>query len=146
MKFLSLDFVYVLPYCELSFCHRDHFRVSNYHFFFKRFKSGLKFKENVPWGLSNHGFINISWYWWGIKVVQKKPIAMSPKQLLAPKFQNICDYQFYWSLVQKILLTGFNLRYFKISQKMLFWKRWNWERMQRMSSIAVLNGHSGKPV
>jgi hypothetical protein len=61
------------------------------------------------------------------------------------KFWNIFDYQFYWSLFQKIPLTGFILRYFKISQKMLFWNRWNWERMHRMSSIAVLNGHSGKP-
>ena len=28
-KCLNLDFVYVLPYCELSFYHRDHCRVSN---------------------------------------------------------------------------------------------------------------------
>ena len=61
------------------------------------------------------------------------------------KFQNICDYQFYWSLCHKILHTGFNLGYFKISQQIFFWKWWNWERMQRMNSIAVLNGHSGKP-
>ena len=38
------------------------------------------------------------------------------------KFQSICDYQYCWSLVQKFLLTGFILRYFKISQKMLFLK------------------------
>ena len=60
MKFLNLDFVYVLPYCELSFCDRDHCRVSNYHILSKNFKSGLRFKKNVPCGLSNHGFINIS--------------------------------------------------------------------------------------
>ena len=61
------------------------------------------------------------------------------------KFHKIFYYWFYWSLVQKFLLTGFILRYFKISQKMPFWKQWNWERMQPMSSISVLNGHSGKP-
>ena len=27
-KFLNLDFIYVLAYCELSFCRRDHCRVS----------------------------------------------------------------------------------------------------------------------
>ena len=48
-KFLNLDFVYVLPYYELSFCHRDHCRVSNYHFLSARFKFGLRFKEHVLW-------------------------------------------------------------------------------------------------
>ena len=62
------------------------------------------------------------------------------------KFWKICGYQFYWSLVQKILLTGFIIRYFKISQKIFFWKQWNWERMQLMSFKAILYGHSGKPV
>ena len=38
------------------------------------------------------------------------------------KFQSICDYQYCWSLVQKFLLTGFILHYFKISQKVLVLK------------------------
>ena len=59
-KFLNLDFAYVLPYCELSFCDRDHCRVSNESFLVRRLKFGLRFKKNVAWGMSNHGFINIS--------------------------------------------------------------------------------------
>ena len=59
-KFLNLDFVYVLPYCELSFYDRDHCRISNYHILSARLISGLRFKKNVPCGRSNHGFINIS--------------------------------------------------------------------------------------
>ena len=80
--------------------------------------------------------------------MSKKSPGSSPKG--NHRHQNIkiwtsCHYWFFWSFFRKILLTGFNLCYFKISRKMLFWKRWNWERLQRMSSIAVLNGHSGKP-
>ena len=67
MKFTNLDFLYLLPYCELSFCHRDHYRVSNYHFWAERFKSGLRFKKNVPCGLSNHSFVQLSQYWEGVK-------------------------------------------------------------------------------
>ena len=72
MKLLNLVFVHVLPYCELSFCHRDHCRVLNERFFPARLKSRLRFKKNVPSGLSNHGLIQLFQYWGGVKDVQKK--------------------------------------------------------------------------
>ena len=145
MKLLNLVFVHVLPYCELSFCHRDHCRVLNERFFPARSKSRLRFKKNVPSGLSNYGFDQLLQYWDGVKDVKKKNPGSSPEGNY--RHQNIkiwtsCHYWFFWSFFRKILLTGFNLCYFKISRKMLFWKRWNWKRMQPMSSKAVLNGHS----
>ena len=62
------------------------------------------------------------------------------------KFQNICVHWFHCQLFRNGIFTCQNLRYFKISRKVFFWKGWNWERMQRMTSVTVLNGHSGKPV
>ena len=40
----------------------------------KDFKTGLRFKENVPCTLSNHDFIQILRYWEDIKDVQNKPV------------------------------------------------------------------------
>ena len=54
MEFLNLDFVYVLPYCELSFCHRDCCSVWNYHILSKNFKSNLRFAENILCGLTKY--------------------------------------------------------------------------------------------
>ena len=87
MKLLYLVFVYVLPYCELSFCHRDHCRVSNERFLIERSKSGLRYKKKAPGGLSNHVFFNMSGYWDDAKDVQIWYVESSPKQFLTVKYQ-----------------------------------------------------------
>ena len=79
MKLLNLVFVHVLPYCELSFCHRDHCRVLNERFFPARSKSRLRFKKNVPSGLSNHGFAQLLQYWDWVTDVKKKSHTAVPQ-------------------------------------------------------------------
>ena len=91
MKFLYLDFNYVLPYCELSFWHRDHYRVSNYHIWSKDFKFGLRFKRNVQWGPSN-----LVKPWWlpdflklrGRQRCPKLICRVVPKTILSNKISN----------------------------------------------------------
>ena len=91
---------YVLPYCELCFCHRDYCRVSNYQILSKGFKSGLRFKTNVPCGLSNHGFVQLSQYWEDIKnVKKKKPGQYSWRQIRASKYQISKHFSFFKSTV-----------------------------------------------